>query len=202
MKIIVIGGTGIIGKAVVENLKKNHEVIVTSRTDGDYLLDIEDRQAVSNMFKQIKDVDGIISTTGAAMPLPVNLLTDQALDLALNNKLKAQINFIREGLKHLKEGGFITLTTGRAAVEPFSGSSSISMACAGLEAFVQAVELEKNSSVRINVVRPAMVTESMQLYNISVPFHISAKETATVYAQTVSSSHSGKIFDVAELINQ
>jgi NAD(P)-dependent dehydrogenase (short-subunit alcohol dehydrogenase family) len=197
MKIIVIGGTGIIGKAVVNSLKENHEVIVTSRTAGDYQLDIENKGAIAKMFEDIKDVDGIISTTGAAMMMPISDLTDEALDLALNNKMKAQINFIREGLKHLKKGGFITITTGTAGIQPFPGTSSISMACAGLEAFVKAVELENNTGIRINAIRPAMVTESAELFNMKVPFSVSAKDTAEVYKNVAEGNQSGEIVDVS-----
>ena len=107
MKILVVGGTGIIGTAVVKMLKEaNHEVISTGFNNGDYQVNIEDKSAIEKMFEDIKDIDGIISTTGMASPAPLNHISDSDIDLALNNKLKGQVNLIREGLKTCKRRWF------------------------------------------------------------------------------------------------
>jgi NAD(P)-dependent dehydrogenase (short-subunit alcohol dehydrogenase family) len=200
MKILVVGGTGIIGKAVVNMLKEEHEVIATGKNNGDYKLDIEDSAAIAKMFQDIKDVDGVILTAGHGNLAPLNMLTDADIDMALNNKLKGSVNLIREGLKHVKEGGFITVTTGAASHTPFPGGSSISIACAGVEAFVKSVEIEKDKDIRVNVVRPAMVTESMELYKLDVPFSISAYDTARVYKAVTELKESGKMYNVEECL--
>lgn len=202
MKILVIGGTGIIGKAVVEQLKQEHEVVAIGRNNGDYQLDIENMASIKKMFEDFKDIDGIISTTGMAGLAPINQLTDEHIDLALNNKLKGQVNLLREGLKNVKEGGFIILTTGAASHTPFPGGSSITMACAGLEGFVKAVEFEKDKNIRINVIRPAMVTESMELFNLKVPFSVSAYDTARVYKAVTELNESGQMYNVEECLEK
>lgn len=200
MKILVVGGTGIIGKAVVELLRKEHEVIAIGKNGGDYQLDIEDKAAISKMFEDFKDIDGIISTTGMAGLGPLNQLTDADFELAVNNKLMGQVNLVREGLKHVKENGFIILTTGAASHTPFPGGSAITLACAGLEGFVKAAEIEKGKNIRINVVRPAMVTESMELYKLEVPYSVSAYDTARVYEAVMKLEESAQMYNVEECL--
>lgn len=200
MKILVIGGTGIIGKAVVELLSKDHEVIAIGKNGGEYQLDIEDKSAITKMFEDFKDIDGIISATGMAGVGPLHQLTDADFKLAVNNKLMGQVNLLREGLKHVNDNGFILLTTGAASHTPFPGGSAITLACAGLEGFVKAVEFEKDRNIRINVVRPAMVTESMELYKLDVPFSVSASDTARVYQAITQLDESGKMYNVPECL--
>lgn len=200
MKILVVGGTGIIGKAIVELLKGEHEVIAVGKNSGDYQIDIEDKASITKMFEDFKDIDGVISTTGMAMLAPLDQISDADIDLALNSKLKGQVNVLLEGLKHVKDGGFITLTTGTASHTPFPGASAITMACAGLEGFVMAAEAEKTKDIRINVVRPALVTESMKLFNLDAPFSVSADDTARVYKAVAERNESGQMYNVDECL--
>jgi len=199
-QILVIGGTGIIGNAVVDLLRSEHEVIAIGKSSGDYQVDIEDRASIEKMFEDIKDIDGVISTTGMATLAPLDQLSDADIDLALNNKLRGQVNLILEGLKHVKEGGFITLTTGAASHTPFPGGAAITMACAGLEGFVKAAEVEKGKNIRINVVRPAMVTESMKLFNLDVPYSVSANDTARVYKAVAERMESGQLYNIEDCL--
>ena len=53
-----------------------------------------------------------------------------------------QVNFIRIGRNHLKDGGSITVTCGILAHEPIKGSAIIGMSNTGLEGFVRASSLE------------------------------------------------------------
>lgn len=200
MRILVVGGTGIIGKELIALLREEHEVIAIGKNSGDYRLNIEDKAAITKMFEDFADIDGVISTTGAAGFGPLNKLTDADFQLAVNNKLMGQVNLIREGLKYVKENGFIILTTGVASHTPFPGGAAITMASAGLEGFVKAVEVEKEKDIRINVVRPAMVTESMKLYNLKVPFSVSAADTARVYKSITEIDETGKMYDVPECL--
>jgi len=200
MKILVVGGTGIIGKAVVELLRKDHEVIAIGKSKGDYQLDIENKAAIEKMFEDFKDIDGVIATTGMANVAPLNKLTDEDFDLAINNKLKGQVNLIRVALNHIKDNGFMIITTGVAAEKPFPGGAAITMACAGLEGFVKAVDIEKEKNIRINVVRPAMVKESMELWGMSFPDAVPAAETAKVYKAVMELEESAVMVDVHECL--
>jgi len=200
MKILVVGGTGIIGKAVVELLRKEHEVIAIGKKGGDYQLDIENKAAIEKMFEDYKDIDGVIATTGMANVAPLNKLTDEDFDLAVNNKLRGQVDLIRVALNHINDNGFMILTTGVAAEKPFPGGAAITMACAGLEGFVKAVDIEKEKNIRINVVRPVLVTESMEIWGLYAPNSVSAADTAKVYQKVMELEESAVMVDVPDCL--
>ncbi|WP_232220624.1 Rossmann-fold NAD(P)-binding domain-containing protein [Legionella tunisiensis] len=53
MKIIVIGASGIIGQAVVEELHSRHEIIKAGYKSGDIRVDITDKHSIEAMFKKL-----------------------------------------------------------------------------------------------------------------------------------------------------
>ena len=60
MKVIVIGATGTIGKAVADALAKHgHEVVRASRKSA-VKVDIEDAATLSALFAQTRDVDAVV----------------------------------------------------------------------------------------------------------------------------------------------
>ena len=200
MKILVIGGTGIIGKSVADLLKKEHDVITIGKNGGDYQLDIENKASIEKMFEDFKDVDGVISTTGMANFAPLKDHTDADFELAINNKLMGQVNLARVALNQVKENGFIILTTGSASYEPMPGSASITMASAGVEGFVKAANLEKEKNIRINVVRPAAVVETLEALGMSFPNAVSAYDTARVYKAVTELNESGQMYNMHECL--
>jgi len=200
MKILVIGGTGTIGSAVVELLKKEHDVIVVGHSKGDYTVDIECKPSLQKLFAEVGEIDGIISTTGGGHLGHFLEQTDEHIDVAINSKLKGQLDIVRTGFNSIKENGFIILTTGSAAHSFMPGSSSISMATAGLNAYVRAIDTEGKNGVRINAVSPAFVKETAEMMHLDIPNAISAADTARVYKMVIDSNDSGVIAEVVEYL--
>lgn len=198
MKILVIGGAGIVGSGIVNLLKQDHEVISLGRTSGDYQVDLEDRTSVKQMFNDIKHIDGIISTTGNGKMAPFTELVDEDIDLAINSKLKANINLLQEGIKHLNKDGFITVTSGIASEFPIAGGSSLSMVCAGIESLVKAISIEDTNGIRINAVSPSFVKETMELFGMDSTHGISSADTAQVFKQVIESDIHGKVLKVSD----
>jgi len=64
MKVIVFGGTGTIGRAVVHELSSRHEIITIGKNSGDFQCDIRDKNHILELFKKIGEFDALISTTG------------------------------------------------------------------------------------------------------------------------------------------
>ncbi len=87
MKIIVIGASGTIGRAVSEELSQRHEVIRVGRTRGDYQVDITSQESVEALFAQTGEVDAIVSTTGNLHFGPLSTMTDSQFNLGLQDKL-------------------------------------------------------------------------------------------------------------------
>lgn len=202
MKILVVGGTGIIGKEIVKLLSQAHEVIAVGKTNGDYQVNIEDKTAIEQMFKDHPNIDGVISAAGNGMFAPFHSITDEQLDMVLNNKLKGQVNLIRVATKYIKDNGFIIVTSGVASQHFMPGASSITMACLGLEGFVRAIEIEKINHIRINAVSPGLVTESAKLFGFDITGSIPAADTASVYQEVMKSDQSGTVVSVPEYLTE
>lgn len=108
MKIIVIGASGTIGRAVSEELSQRHEVIRVGRTRGDYQVDITSQESVEALFAQTGEVDAIVSTTGNLHFGPLSTMTDSQFNLGLQDKLLGQIRLALVGQHFLRDGGSIT----------------------------------------------------------------------------------------------
>ena len=201
MKIIVIGGTGTIGKAVVESLKDEHEVLVIGHNNGNHQVDLGSKKSIEKMFTEVSNIDGVISTAGMAKFGPLASQSDTDYSLGLNNKLMGQVNLVRIGMHHINSDGFIILTSGMLAHTPMPGSSSVSMVNAGLEGFVRAAALEMPNNIKVNIVSPVFVKETMEMMGMDSTHGISAADTAKVYSSAIGLKESGTVLDVAQFLN-
>ena len=131
-KILVIGAAGLIGERVVEALGEEH-CIRASRNSGERV-DISDPKSLAALFERVGELDGIVCTGGAARYKPWDQLTDEDWTFSLANKLMGQVNVVRYGMKSVRPGGAITLTTGLAAQYPSPGSAIITTVNAAVEA--------------------------------------------------------------------
>jgi len=200
MKILVVGGTGIIGTAITSLLKEEHDVITVGRSNGDYQVDIGDRSSVKKLLEDVGQVDGIISTCGIAGFGPFQSQTDEDVEIAINTKLMGQMDLIRLGVHAVKENGFILVTTGAASYDYLPGASLITMANTGLEGYVRAINIEPHNGVRINAVSPSIVKETMELMDFEIPGAVSAADTASVYKMVMESDESGIVAKVHEYL--
>ncbi len=199
MKILLIGASGTIGQAVAKRLSDQHQLITANYSGGDVQVDLGDSSSISAMFNQVGQVDAVISTAGLANFAPLEKLNDAEFNLAMNNKLMGQINLFRLGQGYINEGGSITLTSGVLSKEPMPGSSVISLANGALESFVKAAALEMQS-LRLNVVSPVFVKETMEMMGMDSSSGVSASDTAKSYQAAVTGSLHGTTLDVRDYI--
>ncbi len=200
MKILIIGASGTIGKAVTEKLKANHEVITANHNSGDYQVDLGSKASITAMFEQVGPVDAVISTTGMAQFGTLEQLSDADYQLGLDNKLMGQVNLVRIGKAYLSEGGSVTLTSGFLAQNPMPGSISLSMVNGALEGFVRAAALELGESLRVNTVSPVFVTETAQAMGMGTEGTLSAEQTANAYQASIEGNMTGQILDVRDYV--
>jgi len=199
MKILVIGATGTIGKAVAAALNNNHEVIAAGYSDGDVTVDLGSAESIRAMFEQVGKVDAVISTAGQANFGPLATKTDADYQLALNNKLMGQVNLVRIGQDYINAGGSITLTSGILSRQPMPGSASISMVNGALESYAKAAALELEN-LRLNVVAPAFVKETLEMMGMDATHGISAVDTAKAYVAAVNGEMHGETLDVPDYL--
>jgi len=195
-KIVVFGATGTIGKAVVIALSPKYEVVQVGNRQGEFKADLADPESIRNVFKAVGKVDGIVSTAGAARFAPLNKLGDEDFHFSLAHKLMGQVNLARIGMDYLNDQGSITLTSGILSNQPTVGSAVISLVNAGLEGFTRAAALEAPRGIRVNVVSPPWVAETLKARNMDPSVGKPAVEVAKGYLKSIESLQSGKVIEV------
>lgn len=200
MKILLVGANGTIGKAVADRLSQNHDVVRAGYSDGDVRVDVSSKASIEAMYEKVGRVDAVVSTAGVANFSPFYDLDDDAFDLALANKLMGQINLVRVGQEHVSDGGSFTLTAGILSRYPMPGSVAIAMANGALESFGRAVALELGRDLRVNIVSPAFVKETMIAMGMDPTPGLSATETAKAYQAAVEGDLNGQTLDAPDYV--
>ena len=195
-KIVVFGATGTIGKAVVGALLPKYQLLQVGNRGGDFKADITNGGSIREVFQTVGKVDHIVSATGAARFLPFEKLTDEDFDFSLTNKLMGQVNLARIGVDYLNDNGSITLTSGILARRPVKGSAVISLVNAALEGFVGAAALEAPRGIRINVVSPPWVAETLKALNMDPSSGKPAVEVAQGYVTSIEAQQTGQVIEV------
>jgi len=199
MKVIVIGSTGIIGAAVARALAARHQVVGVSR-GGDPRVDLEDPASIAQLFRSVGDVDAVVCCAGEAVFKPLAQMTDQDLSASANSKLLGQVRLARAAMQAVKAGGSITLTSGTASQRPSPGSAAFSLVNAGVEGFARAAALEATRGVRVTVVSPPWVDETLARLGMQAPEHLPAAQVARAYVAAVEGKHNGEVLDPARFV--
>ena len=195
MKIIVIGSTGTIGAAVARALAGKHEVIGVSRKSNP-AVDIDDHASIAPLFAKVASPDHVVVCCGGgAFGKKLVDLTDDDLAYSIRSKLLGQVNVIREAVKHISDGGSITVTTGVLAQNPMPGTSAISMINCGLEGFVRGAALDAPRGIRINAISPPWITETLIAFNMDPSGGISAADSAKAYVASIEGKATGQVLD-------
>lgn len=191
MKILLIGASGTIGSAVYGALSREHEVVPASRHEGQVRVDITRADSIWDMYKQVGKVDAVVCCAGGAAWKPLRDLTDSDFDMSLSNKLMGQVNVVRFGIDNVRDGGSFTLTSGILAQEPMPGSAAVSLVNAGIEGFVRAAALELKRGLRVNVVSPPWVSETLEKMGQDPKNGMPAEMVAGMYERSVTGTGTG-----------
>lgn len=198
MKIVIIGATGTIGKAVVNELKPRHEIVQVGFQSGDANVDITSNQSIENLYKQIGAIDAMIMTTGNAHFGKLIEMTENEFNVGMKSKLMGQINAVLIGLKYLNDNGSFTLTSGVLSHDPILYGSAVSMVNSAIDGFVRGAAIEMPRGMRINAVSPTVIRESMKEYGAyfrgfdAVP----AAKAALAYSKSAEGLQTGQIYTV------
>jgi NAD(P)-dependent dehydrogenase (short-subunit alcohol dehydrogenase family) len=192
MRILLIGATGTIGRAVAAALSK-HDLIMASHEKAPEKVDITDPGSIQALLKRVGQVDAIVSAAGGAAFKPLAELTDADFAFSLKSKLMGQVNVTRYGFAAVKDGGSITLTGGTLSQQPMIGSGAVSLVNAGLEGFGRAAALEAPRRIRVNVVSPPWVSETLQAMGQDPKGGLPAAAVAKSYVASVEGRDTGRI---------
>ncbi|SES66875.1 NAD(P)-dependent dehydrogenase, short-chain alcohol dehydrogenase family [Oceanobacillus limi] len=198
MKVLLIGASGTIGKAIANELEKEHEIIRAGRNGADVSVDNTSVESIKNMYQQVGKVDAVVNAAGGANFASVSELTPELNEKGIESKLKGQINLVLLGLDYVNDGGSFTLTTGVMMDDPIPLGSSAAMANGGVKAFVKASSIEMPRGIRINSVSPNIVQESWsRLGKFFAGFDpVPVERVARAYKKSVDGGQTGQNYEV------
>ena len=200
MKILIIGGNGTIGKTVVSHLQEKDDILIAGRTNADVHVDISDSKSIQTMFEKTGTLDAIICIAGEAKWDDFKNLSEDDYYIGLKSKLMGQVNLVRIGQNYLNPKGSITLSTGILADDPVVKTASASMVNGGIHSFVQAVALEMENEIRVNVVSSGMVEDAYEKYKDYFPGHnpIPMNKVINGYVRSVKGKVNGEVIRIYE----
>lgn len=198
MKIVVIGGRGTIGSAVVKELSPRHEVLIAGRKDSHYPCDITSTASIEGLFQKTGPIDAVVVTAGDVHFESLSAMNEEKYKIGLTHKLMGQVNIVLAGIKYLNKGGSFTLTSGILTYDPIKAGSSASMVNGAVEAFVRSAAIEMPHGIRINAVSPSVLTESMPKYGAFFRgfVSVSAASVALGYSRSVEGLQTGQVYEV------
>jgi NAD(P)-dependent dehydrogenase (short-subunit alcohol dehydrogenase family) len=193
--VVVVGATGLLGRAVVEALEPRHEVVQVGHRQGTLTVELEDPDSILRLFRSVGRMEALVSAAGRTKLGPWRSLSDDDLQLGLTSKLMGQVNLVRHGLDFMADGGSFTLTSGALGRRPAPGSAALSLVNAGLEGFVRAAALDAPRGIRVNVVSPGWVTETLVALGMDPASGTPARGVARAYVRSLEGSETGAVIE-------
>ncbi|HXE01597.1 MAG TPA: short chain dehydrogenase [Hyphomicrobium sp.] len=198
MKVVVIGATGIIGRAIVSELSPRHEIIEVGKSRSVLSVDVLDAASVQRLFAKIGTFDAVVTAVGNVHFGPLATMTPDEFRIGLNDKLMGQINVVLAARDLIADGGSFTLTSGILSDEPIRAGASASTVNAAIDGFVRGAAIELPRGMRINSVSPTVLAESWETYG---PYFrgfepVPAKRVALAYSRSVEGAGTGQVYRV------
>ncbi|MGP3965477.1 short chain dehydrogenase [Nonomuraea sp. 3N208] len=191
MKTIVIGASGTVGQAVVAALEPRHEVVAASRR-GPVRVDLEEPATLEELFAAVPDADAVVCCAASGPLVRLESVGDEEFAAGLRGKLLGQVALARRALHHLRDGGSITLTGGTFAA-PLAGGSLGALINAGLEGFVRNAAAELPRGLRINLISPGWIRETLESMGLDGADGTPAADVARAYVAAVEGTAQGQI---------
>ena len=198
MKVVIIGASGTIGRAVVDELSPRHEIVKVGRKSGDVNVDITSAESITKMYEALGSFDALVATTGNVHFGELNQMSEADYYVGIKDKLMGQVNIVLIGKNYINDAGSFTLTSGVLSHDPIKYGSSASMVNAAVDGFVIGAAIELPKGIRINSVSPGVVLESMDSYAEFFRGHepVTVSRVALAYSKSVEGLLNGKVFRV------
>ena len=198
MKIIVVGGTGTIGAAVVKELAPRHEIVKVGGTSGDMQVDMTSQDSIRQMYEVVGKVDAVVCTAGQAHFGPLGQLTQKEFEVGLQSKFMGQVNLVLLGMNSINDGGSFTLTSGILSHDPILGGAAVTPINAAVDGFVRGASIEMPRGLRINSVSPGVLEESIDKLGSFFRGHVPVPgwKVALAYSKSLEGRLNGQVFSV------
>lgn len=198
-KVLVIGATGTIGKAIVAELERDCEVIKVGGSSGEHTVDIANSESIIELYNRFNDVDAVVCAAARGVVFaPLAEMTMDAYLQSMQGKQLGQIELVVQGLKLLGNNVSYTLTTGLLNFDPIAMASAAGMVNGAVEGFARAAAIDMPEKQRINVVSPALLLESVEDYRdfFSGYSPVPAAKVALAYRKSIMGHQTGQVIRV------
>lgn len=198
MRILIVGGSGTVGKAVAAELGRRHEIVRAGRSSGDVTVDVMSEESVKAMYQKLGKVDAVVTCVGHVHFGPVATMTPEQFRKGLNDKLMGQVNLVLLGMENVNDNGSFTLTSGILDRDPVRQGANAAAVNGAIGAFVKGAAIEMPRGIRINAVSPGLLEDSAVKYDGFFPGHepVSAARVGLAYAKSVEGALTGQVICV------
>ncbi len=203
LRILLVGASGVLGKAVASELSPRHDILSAGSKTGDIRIDIADPASIEAGLKAAGRLDAVACAAGSVNWPPLSTIKPSPLaqspySLGFENKVMGQVNLALAARDHLNDRGSITLIAGVLSQTPIASGSSASMVNAAVEAFAMAAAIEMPRGIRINAVSPTVFEESMPDFG---PFFrgfdpVPVARAARGFSRSIEGLETGKTYRV------
>ena len=165
-KVLIIGGTKGIGKAIVSEIIEEHEVVCLSRNISDFTHNNYKHikfDVLDDEFPEIESLDTLIYCPGTINLKPISTLTldDFRFDFELN--VIGAVKAIKKYLNLLKksENPSILMFSTVATKLGMPYHSSVSVSKSGIDGLVKTLGAELAPKIRINAIAPTITNTDL-----------------------------------------
>ena len=117
LRILVVGASGMLGRAIVAELSPRHDIVSAGSKSGDIRIDIANPASIVAGLKAAGPLDAVACAAGAVNFHPLSAIKLAGLEkssygLGLTNKVMGQVNLALAARDHINDHGSITLIAG------------------------------------------------------------------------------------------
>jgi NAD(P)-dependent dehydrogenase (short-subunit alcohol dehydrogenase family) len=190
VRVLVIGANGTIGRAVVGALAQRHDVVPASRR-GPVRVDLEEPTSLDRLFTTVPHLDAVVCCAASGPLISLETITDEEFAAGLGGKLLGQVALVRRALSALRDGGSMTLTGGTFSA-PLAGGSLGALVNDGLAGFVRNAAAELPRGLRLNLISPGWVRETLESMGEDGAAGTPAADVAAAYVEAVEGTAQGQ----------
>ena len=169
MKVLVTGGSGTLGKKIVEVfLNEGYEVIYTyyknnvsiKGAKGIYC-DVSNEVDVKKMFLEIDNLDVIVNNAGISIDNTLENKSSDEFRKVLNTNLVGVFNIIKYGSKKMKKGSIINISSTNGIDTGYELSMDYDASKAGVISLTHNIAKCLAPNIRVNCVAPGWINTNM-----------------------------------------
>jgi 3-oxoacyl-[acyl-carrier protein] reductase len=180
-------------------IQAGHTVFTTARDatkiTPDAVLDATDFDAVTAVFQQAGNLDGVVNCSGSLFLKAAHMTSKEQYLSVIDASLTTAFATVRAAGKHMTNGGSVVLVSSAAAMEGLANHEAIAAAKAGIIGLtLSAAATYAASNLRFNAVAPGLTETPMTTA-------LTANDTSRKFSEAMHAlGRLGKPEDVARAI--